>query len=264
MKHIYFSISLLLLSLVSFGQGYELGLINNGDYNFSIIAVPDFDGTDTDISDIGFALMLPAGDADVANVSQFSGRVWTATEVTASQLDGLSLGDGTRDAFAMNLPPGQTIISHAANETIVLVSFDVTNMPTSGVIEILTNTDPIAIGLGGAVDSFYNANIDNTSTQDYFAGLVLGLESFMFETLNLQENQLDNDALEVFPNPASNMINVSTTFKIDKVEMFTILGKRVFSNTNSSQINLEPYNSGVYILKFETENGTIVRRVIKE
>jgi len=60
MKHIYFSISLILLSLTTFGQGYELGLINNGDYNFSVIAVPDFDGTDTDISDIGFALMLPA------------------------------------------------------------------------------------------------------------------------------------------------------------------------------------------------------------
>ena len=160
MKHFYALISLFLTTLMSFSQGYQFGLVYNSGNNFSVIAVPDFNATNTDISDIGFALMLPAGNADVTNVSAFNGRAWTVTQVTATQLTSFGLDDGTRDAFALNLPPGQTILSHTSGQQIVIVSFEISNMPTTGQLQLLANTDPIAIGLGGAINSFYNSNID--------------------------------------------------------------------------------------------------------
>ena len=64
----------MLLTFSGFSQGYQFGIVHNSDYNFSIVAVPDFDATNTDVSDIGFALMLPAGDADIINTVDFNGR----------------------------------------------------------------------------------------------------------------------------------------------------------------------------------------------
>jgi hypothetical protein len=253
-----------IMSCMTFAQnGYELALIHNGGYSFSVTATPNFDATDTDISDVGFALMLPTGDADVTSLSQFNGRAWSATQVTAAQLTGLGLGDGTRDAFAMNLPPGQTIQSHTAGEQIVLITFEVSNTPTSGLIEILANTDAIAIGLGGAVDSFYNSNIDSTTTQDYFSGLVSGFASFMFDTLSIDGVITNAFEVKVYPNPTLDVVFLDTPQKINSVEVFNLLGKRVLTTTDKN-ISLKHLNSGVYLMQIATERGRITKRIIKK
>ncbi|MDT0557084.1 T9SS type A sorting domain-containing protein [Ichthyenterobacterium sp. W332] len=262
MKKNYTLLVFMLISSLGFSQGYEFALQHNGGYTFSVIATPDFDATDTDISDIGFALMLPAGNADVTNVSDFNARVWGTTEFTAAQLTGLGLGDGTRDGFLMNLPPGQTILSHSNGVPFTLVSFEVSNMPTAGVLEILLNTDPIAQGLGGAVDSFYNANIDMTTTQNYFAGITSGMESFMFSLLNVEE-VTNNLELSVYPNPTKDRVTIQTEMLLDHVELYDITGKRI-AIFYTKDINVSNLNSGVYLMKIRLENATVVKRVVKE
>ena len=264
MKTFYILFFAFLFTISGFSQGYEFGIVHNSDYNFSIVAVPDFDGTNTDISDIGFALMLPTGDADIINISQFNSRNWSATQVTASQLTDFGLGDGTRDAFVMNLPPGQTILSHTTNTPFVLVTFDVSNMPTSGLLEFLTNTDPIALGLGNAADSFYNSNIDETTTQNYFNGLVFGQENFMLETLSLDDIELENYTISVFPNPTIKMLNVSTNLEVIQLMLYDILGKQVLSTKNTNSITVDHLSAGNYIIKIETNRGYITKKVIVE
>ena len=263
MKNLYTLICFIVINTISYAQGYEFALVHDGGYDFSIIATPSFDATETDVSDIGFALMLPAGDADVVNLSQFSGRAWSATQVTATQLTGLSLGDGTRDGFAMNLPPGQTMLSHTNMTPFILVSFQISNTPTTGLLEILSNTDPIAIGLGGALDSFYNSNIDETTTQNYFEALTTGAENFMFETLELEENTLVNMNISVFPNPTTDFVTIVTAQQIDTVEVYNLLGKLLFIAANK-KIEFKPLDSGIYLLKINTQNGTSTKRIVKK
>jgi len=262
MKHLYLFFSFLLLFNITNSQSYTFGIVNNGGYNFSVTATPDFDATDTDISDIGFALMLPAGNADVANLSQFNGRALSSTEVTAAQLTGLGLGDGTRDGFAINLPPGQTILSHTNGTPFIIVSFDVTNMPTSGQIEILQNSDPIAQGLGGAIDSFYNANIDNTSTQDYFGGLTAGQESFMFSTLGIDDTIEETISVSIYPNPTSEYINIKTEIEINNIELFDITGKQVLKTRRTNVINISHLQNGIYLIKIVSDKGSVIKRLV--
>jgi hypothetical protein len=246
MKQFYTVFIFTLIALTIQAQnGYEFALVHDGGHAFSITATPNFDAANTDVSDVGFALMLPAGANDVVNLSQFNGRAWSATEVTAAQLAGLGLGDGTRDGFAMNLPPGQTILSHTNAIAFTLVSFEVSNAPTSGLLEILANTDPIAMGLGGAVDSFYNSNIDETTTQNYFAGLAAGGESFSFSTLSINEVTLPAASVTVFPNPASDFITVESNLSIKNIEFYDLLGKRVLTSTQTNVIDLEQLPAGV-------------------
>ena len=264
MRNFYTFIITITFSITGVSQGYEFGIVHNSDFNFSIVAVPSFDATDTDISDIGFTLMLPAGNADITNLSQFSGRNWTANQVTATQLTGLGLGDGTRDAFIVNLPPGQTILSHSISTPFVLLTFDVSNSPTSGLLEILLNTDPIAQGLSGVADSFYNSNIDNTSTQDYYAGVVSGQENFMLETLTIDAIEVEPYTISVYPNPTIDILHVSTNLEVQKLILYDILGKQITTLKNSKSMTVEHLRSGVYFIKIMTEAGTLTKRIIKK
>ncbi|WP_296386490.1 T9SS type A sorting domain-containing protein [Winogradskyella sp.] len=263
MKHFYTLISLFIIISLN-AQNYELAIVSNGNYNFSIVAIPDFDSSgNTDISDIGFALMVPTGNTDVANLSQFNGRTISSTEVTATVLSANGLGDGTRDGFLINLPPGQTLLSHTSGQQIVILSFDITNMPTTGQLEILTNTDPIAIGLGGSLNSFYNANIDSTTTQDYFGGIVSGQGNFMFDVLGIEDETLSNVDLYLYPNPTQDFAYIKTSAVIKTIEIYDITGKLV-RDVKTKKLVVSDLNSGVYLLKIYTENTTIVRRLIKE
>ncbi len=266
MKKIYTLILFAIISIFGYSQGYEFGIVHNSNYNFSIVAIPDFTSSgNTDISDIGFALMLPTGNNDIITVSQFNTRTWSVTEVPASTLSSFGLGDGTRDAFVFNLPPGQTLLSHTTSEQIELVNFDVSNSPTSGFLEILSNTDSIAMGLGGTVDSFYNSNIDNTVTQDYFLGLVSGQENFSFATLSIEDNTyVDLEELTIHPNPSTSYFNVITDLDIDLVELFDLTGKMVLSIKNTRTIDIEDLASGVYLSKIYYNNTYTSRKIIKE
>jgi hypothetical protein len=164
----------------------------------------------------------------------------------------------------MNLPPGQTIMSHTSGTPFVLLSFDISNMPTAGNLEILANTDPIAVGLGGAVDSFYNANIDNTTTQNYFTGLVSGQEDFSFETLGVDDLEISEAQISVHPNPSSDTFTIATSLEVTELVLFDILGKKVLSLSNTKTIEVNQMKAGVYMLKISTSKGSIIKKVIVE
>ncbi|WP_298898952.1 T9SS type A sorting domain-containing protein [uncultured Psychroserpens sp.] len=264
MKSFYTIIFTIFFTFSGLSQGYQFGIQHNSGYNFSIVAIPDFDATDTDVSDIGFTLMLPAGDTDIINTSQFNGRPWAANQFTAAQLSGAGFGDGTRDAFVINLPPGQSIVSHTTDTPFVIFTFDISNSPTQSFMDLLPNSDPIAMGLGGALDSFFNSNIDNTNTQDYFSGIASGQGSFMFETLDVDDIELENYSIAVYPNPALDILHVSTPFKVQKLILYDILGKQIMSLKDSKSMIVEHLRSGAYFLKIETETTTITKRIIKK
>ena len=268
MKKQYTFLLLILISTITFSQTYQFGIENIAGYNFKIIAVPSANSSgDTDILDAGFTLMLPAGNADVASqVGLLDGRAWDVQEFDAAFLTGLGLGDGTKDAFQFNLPAGQTLLTHNT-DPIDLVSFDITNMPTSGEMSILLNSDPIATGAGGVLDSFYNVDLDGPGgnpTGDFFAGLAPGLESFNFSTLSIDDSVLTNSTISIYPNPASKHINISGTGDFNRVELYNILGEQILSSHKTNQLSVEALPSGVYMLKIIGTTGSLTKKIIKE
>ncbi|RLJ68679.1 putative secreted protein (Por secretion system target) [Lacinutrix venerupis] len=263
MKTFYSILALLFFSICN-AQSYTYGIVNTDNYNFKIVAIPDFDAS-TDASDMGFTLTMPAGSADLINAnSLLPGRVWSLQEYDAAFLTSQGLGDGSRDVFQFNNPPGQSLISHVSGEHIDLVSFSVTNMPMTGEMTFLDNTDPVAVGALGVLDSFYNSNIDATTTQDYFAGYEPGLTSIMFDTLSVGEDEKIDLITKVFPNPTKDSITIQSKKTIHLAKLFDITGKLVMEVNNPLTISLSSLPSGVYILKLETELSTAIKRIIKE
>ncbi len=266
MKNHYLALVLILTSLFCSAQSYELGIVHVSNYDFKVVAIPDFDSAgNTDISDVGFTLVLPAGAVDATNpVGLLTARTWTVQEFDAAFLSGLGLGDGSKDVFQFNLPPGQSVLAHTSGQQIDLVSFQITNNPVAGSLSFLLNNDPIAAGAGGVLDSFYNSNIDNTTTQDYFSMPNPSLDNFMFSTLTVEQVVLEDHAITVYPNPASDYINISTTYNIQYVEMFDVLGKKVTLTENNNQIHVNNLQSGIYIIKIFTNKGKITKKIVIE
>lgn len=268
MQKLYITLIVTILAINSYAQGYEFALIHESDYNFKVVAIPDFTSAgDTDLSSAGFSVLLPAGNADAVNqVSELpGGTTWDVQQIDAVTLSDAGLGDGTKDLFLFNMPAGQNIFPHEAFDQIDLVSFEVSNAPMAGMLEILANNDPMAIGANGVFDSFFNSNIDNTSTQNYFVGIAIGFENFEFSTLSILEEQ--QYSFKLYPNPVSNWLNIESDNEIGTIVIMDSNGREVlktFRQSPSAILNLSHIASGMYFIQLKYNSTAITKKLIIE
>ena len=74
-----------------------------------------------------------------------------------------------------------------------------------------------------------------------------------------------NNTISLYPNPAQGVLNISSSNSIIKIEVYDLLGKKVVSNDNASNVNVADLGKGAYIVKVMQENGSVVaKRFIKE
>jgi hypothetical protein len=79
------------------------------------------------------------------------------------------------------------------------------------------------------------------------------------QTLSVDDN---TDFVKVYFNPATRILNIEGYQNVKAVNILSITGQVVqtINDLNSSVILINPMNAGVYIVYFETDNGSIVRR----
>lgn len=75
-----------------------------------------------------------------------------------------------------------------------------------------------------------------------------------------QENFITE--IQVYPNPTNDLININANITIDNVQVYSILGKKVFEKANSNTLNLGQLNSGVYLLKIFSKNTIINKQIL--
>jgi hypothetical protein len=74
-----------------------------------------------------------------------------------------------------------------------------------------------------------------------------------------------NNTISLYPNPAQEVLNVSSSNKISKIEVYDLLGRKVASNNNASEVNVSSLGKGAYIVKVAQENGSVIaKQFIKE
>lgn len=85
--------------------------------------------------------------------------------------------------------------------------------------------------------------------------------------LSVEENNLLASSIGVYPNPARDMVNiVSNNQQISSVQVYDLLGKEVLNNSqlNNSQINVSSLSQGVYMLKLNTDDNSVFKKIIIE
>jgi hypothetical protein len=72
-------------------------------------------------------------------------------------------------------------------------------------------------------------------------------------------NDLTNNSVSLYPNPANDVVNVVSTNDIKTIEVLNYIGQTVYSNKNVNlktlQLNVTGFTAGVYFVKVTTASG---------
>lgn len=71
------------------------------------------------------------------------------------------------------------------------------------------------------------------------------------------EENIENDNIEITPNPASSFINIATDLIVKQIDVFDLKGQLILSAINNSQINISSLNNGIHFLKIFGQNGSV-------
>lgn len=132
---------------------------------------------------------------------------------------------------------------------------DIANWVIVNATGVVADATPATNGaiLGGALDI-------NPLTNSVY------VDSIVFDnTLGTADFGNVNNSISLYPNPAKEVLNISSSNSITNIEVYDLLGKKVASNNNASNVNVAALGKGAYIVKVVQENGSIVaKQFIKE
>lgn len=88
-----------------------------------------------------------------------------------------------------------------------------------------------------------------------------------------EKAEIPDDALteypnlfNIYPNPADNNIIIETDERITEICIFNIVGVMVYrdADPNDNSIDISEFNSGAYFIKITTDNGEVIKHIIKK
>jgi hypothetical protein len=85
-------------------------------------------------------------------------------------------------------------------------------------------------------------------------------DEFSANILDVETNELLE--LSIYPNPASHKVNIISNHKIDSIEVYDILGKRVKSLKNTNEIDVTDLNSGLYLFKIWIDKQVQTKKIV--
>jgi hypothetical protein len=93
---------------------------------------------------------------------------------------------------------------------------------------------------------------------------IFGSASFRNYQLSITEKELQQ--IKIYPNPSNSIIYLkSYNNPIIKIQIFNLMGRRIKRiKNNFESINISDLSKGIYIMKIDTEYGSINKKIIKE
>ena len=83
---------------------------------------------------------------------------------------------------------------------------------------------------------------------------------------NREEFENKKNLALVYPNPTSGILNIRSNFTIKKLQLYSILGKKIVTKVSSNleQINLSELPKGIYFLEIITVKGKAMHKILNE
>lgn len=122
------------------------------------------------------------------------------------------------------------------------------------------------VGASRLFDRFFDGKIDDISiynraltAQEVYALYDDGIYCY---PVGINENSLsDNLELNIFPNPASNYLNVSLNSNIQRLSIYNSIGQVVLNQVNINEsflnINVDSFSKGIYVVEVLDEKGNL-------
>ncbi|WP_242084832.1 T9SS type A sorting domain-containing protein [Aestuariivivens sediminis] len=211
---------------------------------------------------------LQFGSAALTNFSAYNSIVVAADDVTVKALN--FANTNTTDVIncimgGLNAVPALVDDVNKNNQKGKTASF-------AGLTGTLTdeggNTLVLAIAESSTSDDYCTANtgitLPTTDQRGYSREGVQDAGAFEFGgTLGI-EDILNQNHFRVFPNPARELVNISSKNAINSVKIYSILGSLEKEVYDTNTFNVSSLSSGMHVMLIETENQSVVKRLIVE
>jgi len=97
---------------------------------------------------------------------------------------------------------------------------------------------------------------------DYNAPIITNTTTNNFEfPVKVSSIVSSENSFSLFPNPSTGVFTFKDTKNLNSVEVYSILGEKILSQTNQKTINLNGFSKGVYFARI---NGGVVLKLVKE
>jgi len=158
---------------------------------------------------------------------------------------------------SLSMEKGEGIVAAPANSSRVIQGYNVyRDGEFIGFTADTTYTDVIT-EIGYMV---YTYNVEAV----YEDCISASIEIVVYTTVSISE--LSNEGIAIYPNPATDVVNITATEDITFVTIMNNVGQVVYNNKvvndNMLQVTTTGYEAGVYMIKVETENNVIIKKVV--
>lgn len=119
------------------------------------------------------------------------------------------------------------------------------------------NTTGTILRIGSTPDQsarFLNARIDDLKI--YNTALTQSQIIGSIETLANNDYNENTLKFNLYPNPANDIVSISTKNELKSVEIYSLVGQKVLT-TAQKEFNISQLNSGLYLVKVEDVNGNV-------
>lgn len=85
----------------------------------------------------------------------------------------------------------------------------------------------------------------------------------VYQNNTASTEDLFSSQFSIYPNPSSNFISIKTENTIDKIEMYSTIGKLVLMEEKiTKNLSVENLNSGLYLMKIYSDNKVATKKII--
>jgi len=102
-----------------------------------------------------------------------------------------------------------------------------------------------------------------TNAEGTGGGFIYFDDFTIIKTVTASTTENNIEGLNIFPNPANDVLNITSNSTADKnVQLFDLTGKKVLDVTTVSQVNVSTLKAGIYVAKINEAGKTATRKVI--
>ncbi|MBF8148754.1 T9SS type A sorting domain-containing protein [Winogradskyella sp. F6397] len=251
-KQLLFTAALLFVALTAFGQATALDPLAT-DTQIRV-ADTDFSQTDGPFGASGNGVHVNATEAEVINGTISFDVVSSGEDFETSiifhvrKLYGNSGSvnltiDGTTEAFPLAQDAGAANLD--AYETFSNLTFSQNVMITSTPKTITLDVNILKDAAAEAKFRFYWVRFTN-------------------EALSVDNFEIQETTVNVFPNPAKNSFQIDSNNSIERVELYNITGQLLKTYSEEANYDISDLATGIYIANIKTQFGSKTLRIVKE
>lgn len=245
-----------LLSLTT-GANFQLNYIDASNCSISTLTLPQNNGiTSIDVSNNNLTSVgaLNYSQLEYLNVAN---NPLGNSSVTISPLAPLNLNMSGTNLTSGNFSSlinltdltisdcGGLTSLNIANGSNTMLSFEALNNPNLPCIQV----DNVSYSTTNWVNVDVNSSF-STNCSDQNNGVGISENDFTFE---------------IFPNPTSGIVNVRSSSEVELIEVYSLVGKKISTFSNTNKINISNLSKGVYLLKVTmADKQTISKKLIQE